>query len=156
MIQPKTPFTWQSLLPDVINAGLSIPMMKLHAASDNSEEVYRYEYARKNSGVRKERLDDPSNDDRKYSDDDKFDLEDFDSDDDYDDDYDGIIPNNLLDQIDPDGVVDRIPELLRDPKFWRDAVIVLVLASYATLDPTSPLRFINADDIDYSKFYSNV
>jgi hypothetical protein len=33
-------------------------------------------------------------------------------------DFDDIIPNNLLDQIDPDGVVDRIPELLSDVRFW--------------------------------------
>jgi len=134
-------------------------IIKHYASSDDSNDESRYEYARITRGVKRDLFAEQSED--KKIDDDSFELDDLsdeedEEDDDDDDDFDGIIPNNLLDQIDPDGVVDRIPELLSDPKFWRDAVIVLILASYAAVDPSSPLRFINADDIDYSKFYTNV
>ena len=45
---------------------------------------------------------------------------DFEDDEDFYDDNDkyyDVIPNAVLEQIDPDGVIDRMPELLSDPQF---------------------------------------
>lgn len=63
-----------------------------------------------------------------------FDLDDDDDDDMYEDDYgrigengeiyNGIIPNPLLDAMDPDGVYERLgPELFKDVTFWRDLAL---------------------------------
>ena len=71
-----------------------------------------------------------------------FDLDD-DDDDDFDDEYDdyspssynGIIPNPLLDAMDPDGVYERLgPELFSDPIFWRDAALFCVFLALFTKD----------------------
>ena len=129
----------------------------LKADSGDITDEKRFEYVRRVRGNNRESYAEESTEKRKNKDD-RFELDDMDISDDEeddDDDFDGIIPNNILDQIDPDGVVDRLPELFSDPRFWRDAVVVMLLASYAALDPSSPLRFINADDIDYSKLYAN-
>jgi hypothetical protein len=66
-----------------------------------------------------------------------FDLDDLD--DDYTDDtpelYNGIIPNPLLDAMDPDGVYERLgPELFRDWTFWRDTVLLCVFLAFFTKD----------------------
>lgn len=72
-----------------------------------------------------------------------FDLDDDDDDDLFDDEYDdyspssynGIIPNPLLDAMDPDGVYERLgPELFSDPIFWRDAVLFCVFLAFFTKD----------------------
>jgi hypothetical protein len=41
-----------------------------------------------------------------------------------------IIPNPLLDSMDPDGAADRFPELIRDPKFWLDMVLFLAFLDF--------------------------
>lgn len=41
-----------------------------------------------------------------------------------------IIPNPLLDSIDPDGTVERLPELLSDPRFWFDMVIFILFLDF--------------------------
>lgn len=41
-----------------------------------------------------------------------------------------IIPNPLLDSIDPDGAADRFPELARDPRFWFDIVFFLAVLNF--------------------------
>jgi hypothetical protein len=79
---------------------------------------------------------------RKDYDDDQDDVEFFDLDDlddDYTDDtpelYNGIIPNPLLDEMDPDGVYERLgPELFRDWTFWRDTVLLCVFLAFFTKD----------------------
>ena len=87
--------------------------------------------------------------------DDVFDDDDDDDDDDfYDDEYNDIIPNALLDQIDPDGAIERMPELLSDPQFYRDVAIVFVLfLIYALNRFGSPLYDMDINQIDFSKFY---
>mmetsp|Transcript_22306 Transcript_22306/g.32929 ORF Transcript_22306/g.32929 Transcript_22306/m.32929 type:complete len:169 (-) Transcript_22306:271-777(-) len=49
-----------------------------------------------------------------------------DYDDDTDEDYDGVIPNPLLDNIDPEGSSERSGELFADPNFWKDIAIFLL------------------------------
>lgn len=73
--------------------------------------------------------------------DDEYDVE-FDEDDD-DDKYDlfanEIIPNPLLDSIDPDGAADRFPELARDPRFWFDMVLFISFLNFLSdLGPRDP------------------
>lgn len=41
-----------------------------------------------------------------------------------------IIPNPILDQIDPEGAGERFGELARDPKFWFDAFLVLAIFNF--------------------------
>ncbi|KAL3783882.1 hypothetical protein HJC23_007987 [Cyclotella cryptica] len=74
---------------------------------------------------------------------------DLDDDDDYDGEYDrggdddsdifvsynGIIPNPLLDAMDPDGVYERLgPELFKDWTFWRDMVLFAAFLALFTRD----------------------
>lgn len=42
----------------------------------------------------------------------------------------GIIPNALLDSIDPEGAGERFPELIRDPKFWIDIGLFFLLLNF--------------------------
>ena len=69
-----------------------------------------------------------------------FDLDDDEFDDEFEDDYNptsynGIIPNPLLDAMDPDGVYERLgPELFSDWTFWRDAVLFCVFLAFFTKD----------------------
>ena len=41
-----------------------------------------------------------------------------------------IIPNPLLDSMDPDGTVERLPELLSDPRFWFDMVLFILFLDF--------------------------
>ena len=41
-----------------------------------------------------------------------------------------IIPNPLLDSIDPDGAAERFPELARDPRFWVDMALFLAFLAF--------------------------
>mmetsp|Transcript_4279 Transcript_4279/g.9528 ORF Transcript_4279/g.9528 Transcript_4279/m.9528 type:complete len:211 (-) Transcript_4279:164-796(-) len=75
-----------------------------------------------------------------------FDLDDDDDDfeDEFDDEfgrreygetYNGIIPNPLLDAMDPDGVYERLgPELFKDWTFWRDMVLFAIFLTLFTGD----------------------
>ena len=66
------------------------------------------------------------------------DVYDDDDDDDYDEDgffnreerIDGVIPNALLDNIDPDGALSRMDELLTNGKFWRDICLMLLALNF--------------------------
>lgn len=50
----------------------------------------------------------------------------------------GVIPNALLDSMDPEGAGERFPELIRDPKFWIDIglffLLLNVLDNVAVID----------------------
>jgi hypothetical protein len=77
-----------------------------------------------------------------------FDLDDDDDDDLFDDEFDrkqrsdvyeetynGIIPNPLLDAMDPDGVYERLgPELFRDWTFFRDMALFAAFLAFFTGD----------------------
>jgi hypothetical protein len=41
-----------------------------------------------------------------------------------------LIPNPLLDSIDPDGAAERFPELARDPRFWFDMVLFIAFLDF--------------------------
>ena len=70
-------------------------------------------------------------------DDDMFE-EDFDrkkNSDTYEETYNGIIPNPLLDAMDPDGVYERLgPELFKDWTFWRDMILFTAFLAFFTRD----------------------
>jgi hypothetical protein len=70
-------------------------------------------------------------------DDDMFE-DDFDrksNDDIYAETYNGIIPNPLLDAMDPDGVYERLgPELFKDWTFWRDMILFAAFLAFFTRD----------------------
>jgi hypothetical protein len=78
--------------------------------------------------------------------DDEYDDEDFDDDDDSDDDdesYDmfsnTVIPNPLLDSIDPDGAAERFPELAADPRFWLDMFLFIAFLNFISfIGPRNP------------------
>ena len=68
-----------------------------------------------------------------------------DMDDDYDDDesYDmfsnTVIPNPILDSIDPDGSADRFPELASDPRFWFDMFLFIAFLNFVSfVGPRNP------------------
>ena len=132
-------------------------------AEDDDEP--QIEYARiRRGGRRREYYDDDdssygynrnkgvySNDATNYYDDTKetYYMED-DEDDDFDDDEEddeeygffgnAVIPNPLLDSIDPDGAADRFPELASDPRFWIDMLIfVAVLDFLSYIGPRNPM-----------------
>ena len=71
-------------------------------------------------------------------DDDEIFDDDFDrrnSDDLYEETYNGIIPNPLLDAMDPDGVYERLgPELFKDWTFWRDMILFAAFLTFFTRD----------------------
>lgn len=65
----------------------------------------------------------------------------LDDDDDNDDDYiydeeeydllsNVLIPNPLLDSMDPDGAAERFPELASDPRFWFDMVLFVAFLNF--------------------------
>lgn len=50
-----------------------------------------------------------------------------------------VIPNPLLDSIDPDGAADRFPELARDPRFWFDMVLFIAFLNFlSSVGPRDP------------------
>lgn len=70
----------------------------------------------------------------------------FDNDDDDDDDdenggifADVLIPNPILDNIDPDGAAERFPELAQDPRFWLDMFLFLAFINFVSfIGPRNP------------------
>jgi hypothetical protein len=128
-----------------------------YASSSSSSRTNRqrqgYQYDDDNNNSRDDDLYDEVDFDDDEEDADYYDEED--DDDDYDDEYNDIIPNALLDQIDPDGAIERMPELLSDPQFYRDVAITFALFMvYALNRYGSPLYDIkDVNQIDFSKFY---
>lgn len=101
----------------------------------------------------------------------EFDEEDYDYEEDYEEDYDSddedededfeegiLIPNPILDSVDPEGASERIGELFEDPKFWKDmAVVALVVWTvyYLTYDPTDliPWDSVTPNDFNLEGLY---
>lgn len=76
---------------------------------------------------------------------DDLDDEDYDEDDeDYEDDSrdvfsDSLIPNPILDSIDPDGAAERFPELAADPRFWFDMFLFIAFLNFISfIGPRNP------------------
>ena len=78
-------------------------------------------------------------------------FDDMDDDDEYDDDDDvendesfdmfsnTVIPNPILDSIDPDGSADRFPELASDPRFWLDMFLFIAFLNFVSfIGPRNP------------------
>ena len=65
-------------------------------------------------------------------------VDDYFNNDDDDDDYQGIIPNALLDNIDPEGSAERVGELFTDKQFWIDIGLLLLFLNFLDnlRDPT--------------------
>ena len=97
---------------------------------------------REEGGYYDERQATTSGSSRRYQDNvEFFDLDDDDDDDDDDEGgsdeeiYNGIIPNPLLDAMDPDGVYERLgPELFRDWTFYRDLALFVAFLAFFTGD----------------------
>ena len=92
--------------------------------------------------------------------------EDYDSDDDVDDDDDDeddfeegiLIPNPILDSVDPEGASERIGELFEDPKFFRDMAVVAFVVwvvYFRTFDPTDliPWDIMKPEDFPLESLY---
>jgi len=78
-------------------------------------------------------------DDYEDEDDDEDDFYDFEFDEDRDLFEDVLIPNPLLDSIDPDGAAERFPELARDPRFWFDMVLFIAFLNFlSAVGPQDP------------------
>lgn len=114
---------------------------------DEDDDERDFVYAGRRSGGREmndDRQSAPGSSSRRYQDDvEFFDLDDDDLfDDDFDkksdefgETYNGIIPNPLLDAMDPDGVYERLgPELFRDWTFFRDMALFAVFLALFTRD----------------------
>jgi hypothetical protein len=92
--------------------------------------------------------------------DDEYDNEyddEYDDESDEDDEFEDIIPNPLLDQMDPDGSIERWPELFSDPQFWKDSLIWFFIAFLWLLGRfNNPMLngIVDLDKIDYSQFYA--
>ena len=76
-------------------------------------------------------------------DDDDLDDDEYDDDDDDDESYDvfsnTVIPNPLLDSIDPDGAADRFGELASDPWFWWDMFLFISFLNFISfIGPRNP------------------
>lgn len=109
-----------------------------------SKRSYRGDYEEEEEWSDEEEWDSDSDSDDEY-----------DSDDD-DDDYDDIIPNALLDNIDPDGAVDRLPELFADKQFWKDSTLWFLLAFVWLLGRfNNPMLngIVDLDKVDFTQFY---
>lgn len=78
-----------------------------------------------------DRLDDLLDDDDDEEEFDRYNI-DYDYDDDEEHDLLGnvLIPNPLLDNIDPDGAAERFPELASDPRFWLDMVLFVAFLNF--------------------------
>jgi hypothetical protein len=101
---------------------------------DRSIEEY---YETKERPYYEEEEEDDEDYDEDYDDDDEDYYEDDNDIDDYDlketqNDYDGdiLIPNPILDQVDPEGAGERFGELVRDPIFWRDVILVVAVFNF--------------------------
>jgi hypothetical protein len=127
-------------------------------STGNDEEEFAYS-RRRRRGRRTNDVDDRKEDSSEqdaYLEDDDFDYYDYqdefdDEDDDEDDnlwdddeeEYDllgnDIIPNPILDNMDPDGAAERFPELARDPRFWFDMLLfVTFLDLLSIIGPRDP------------------
>lgn len=93
--------------------------------------------------------------------------EDYDSDDDVDDDDDDdeddfeegiLIPNPILDSVDPEGASERIGELFEDPKFLKDMAVVAFVVwvvYFLTFDATDliPWDIMKPEDFPLESLY---
>ncbi len=41
-----------------------------------------------------------------------------------------LIPNPILDNVDPEGASERFGEIAKDPTFWRDLLLVIAVFNF--------------------------
>jgi hypothetical protein len=112
-----------------VDVSMSSPVL-FGAYFDEEDEADR-DYARIRRGQRRQ-----FNDDRETEQDIEYqtstkvinDNAEWDEEDEVD--YQGVIPNALLDNIDPEGSSERFGELIRDGKFWRDILLLLLFLNF--------------------------
>jgi len=126
-------------------------LLHLH---DNDDDYDDGERVRVPRGGRRRRYEDEyeTRQERRYYDDDEedeyYDDEYYDEDDDDDDDEfdvdfefdrvvvdeeyasDILIPNPILDNVDPEGAGERFGEIAKDPTFWRDVLIAIAVFNF--------------------------
>ena len=149
---------WMAQLPVVARTvGSSRPSWQLPSASVDDEDERDYSLVRRRRRGRREYADDMDDayldqretqeSSRRGSDyyDEEEEDEDWDSDWDSEDEeeYDllgnELIPNPLLDSMDPDGAAERFPELAKDPRFWFDMVVFVTFLDFlSTVGPQDP------------------
>lgn len=67
------------------------------------------------------------------------DMDDYEDDESYDMLSNTIIPNPILDSIDPDGAAERFPELAADPRFWFDMFLFIAFLNFVSfVGPRNP------------------
>lgn len=100
---------------------------KLHGSYFDDEDEGEREFSRIRRGGRGTRVMDYDDDDERIMDDLEDVVNDY-----YDDDneFDGIIPNPLLDNIDPEGSAERIGELFSDRQFWIDIGLLFLFLNF--------------------------
>lgn len=126
----------------------------LYARDDDYYDDDARERVRVPRGGRRRRFNDDEDEEfeerrerRYYDEDDDDDDEYYDDDEEYDDEFDVdfefnrvevdeeyasdiLIPNPILDNIDPDGAGERFGEIARDPTFWRDLILVIAIFNF--------------------------
>jgi len=136
-----------------------------YGGNDAASSPSRREQRRRRSGSDRDNADEYDGYDAEFDEEDDYYEEDYEEDydsDDEDEDEDfeeGIlIPNPILDSVDPEGTSERIGELFEDPKFWKDmAAVALVVWAvyYLTYDPTDliPWDSVKPDDFNLQGLY---
>lgn len=141
--QPRTPLTTPFLVEPNHKQSLA-----LYAYTDNDESFddrERIRVPRGGRGRRYEEQDDGRYYDEEEEDDDNYydDEEEYEDEDEFDVDFefdrveldeeyaaDILIPNPILDNIDPEGAGERFGEIARDPKFWFDVLVVMAVYNF--------------------------
>lgn len=106
---------------------------------DEAEETYDRERAeaqrRRGDGLYEDQDEYFDVDDDGYYDEDEDDDDDemeYEDEEEYGMFGDALIPNALLDSIDPDGAAERFPELARDPRFWFDMLLFVIFLDFVS------------------------
>ncbi|VEU35368.1 unnamed protein product [Pseudo-nitzschia multistriata] len=92
-------------------------------------------------GYAADRLEEDGIFDEMDDDDEYYEDDDLENDESYDTFSNTVIPNQLLDSIDPDGSAERFSEIATDPKFWFDMVLfITVLDLISFIGPRNPFQ----------------
>jgi hypothetical protein len=120
--------------------------------SSNKDEDREYAYVKRKRGRRDydDDQEEEDQDERNYDTKDYYDEDDDEEEEDWDSDWDDeaedyellgnvLIPNPILDAMDPDGTAERFPELAKDPRFWFDMFLFITFLDFlSTVGPRDP------------------
>jgi hypothetical protein len=118
---------------------------KYYDQDDDQDEAYD-QADDKGSYYYDDQEDDEMEDDVDWEEDDEEDEDDGEGEVNYDYLFENtVIPNPLLDSMDPDGAADRFPELARDPRFWFDMALFVAFLNFLSFagprDPFPDIPF---------------